>query len=256
MNGETAPVRGRERGESIGPIPGLDQASLSEARHMTAQQMVYDILRRGILRGSLRPGTRLPQADIAAQLSLSTTPVREALQRLSSEGLVRIDAHRGALVRGLNIEELTEVYELRMVLEPLAIRKAVPLITESELRRAEELCARMDELRDDAASWAEANRDFHAILAEAARSPYLNEILEGLRNKAMPYVRLSAGLADTFHGAANAEHRQLLHACRDRDAERAARIELRHLATTRDLTMDAARAGLGPDAPERSGVHG
>lgn len=248
MSGETESAPGdreRGRGGSARPAPVLDSTVLP-ARHMTAQQMVYDILRRRILRGSLPPGTRLLQADIASQLSLSTTPVREALQRLSTEGLVRIDAHRGALVRGLNIEELTEVYELRMVLEPLAIRKAVLLITDSELARAEDLCAKMDEL-DDAAAWAEANRDFHAILAEAARSPYLNEILESLRDKAMPYVRLSMGLRETFHGGANAEHRQLLHACRDRDPEHAARIELRHLASTRDLTMNAARAGLGQE---------
>lgn len=220
---------------------------------MTAQQMVYDILSRRILLGSLPPGTRLLQADIAAQLSLSTTPVREALQRLSTEGLVRIDAHRGAIVRGLNVDELTEVYELRMVLEPLAIRKAVHLITEPELARAAELCDRMDELTGDPAAWAEANRDFHAVLAEAARSPYLNEILQGLRNKAMPYVRLSMGLQDTFHGAANAEHRQLVEACRDRDPDRAARIELAHLTTTRDLTMNAARAGSGEPGDGASG---
>lgn len=244
MNGEPEQVRDGHvpAPGGVGPSAPADPVALPQVRHRTAQQMAYEVLRRRILLGTLAPGTRLLQAEIATQLALSTTPVREALQRLSSEGLVRIDAHRGAIVRGLNVDELTEVYELRMVLEPLAIRKAAIRITEPELRRAEEFCARMDALTEDAAAWSEANRDFHAVLAEAARSPYLNEILQGLRNKAMPYVRLSMGLRDTFHGAANAEHRELLGACQDRDPERAAAIALHHLATTRDLTMDAARA--------------
>jgi DNA-binding GntR family transcriptional regulator len=208
---------------------------------MTAQQMAYDILRQNILRGSLPPNTRLLQADIAAQFGLSTTPVREALQRLASEGLVRIDAHRGAVVRGLNVDELTEIYELRMVLEPLAIRKAAMRITQSELKRAEELCTRMEALHDDVTAWAEANRDFHALLAEAAHSPHLIEILQSLRDRAMPYVRLSMGFQDSFADTADMEHRQLVEACRNREPETAAEIELRHLATTRDLTLVAVR---------------
>lgn len=223
----------------------LDTAPLLDRRRMTAQQMAYDILRHNILRGSLPADTRLLQADIAAQLGLSTTPVREALQRLASEGLVRIDMHRGAVVRGLNVDELTEIYELRMVLEPLAIRKAALRITPDELKRVEDLCARMESLHDDATAWAEANRDFHALLAAAAHSPYLIEMLQSLRDKAMPYVRLSMGLRDSFPETADDEHRQMVEACRNREPDAAAEIELRHLATTRNLTLTAVGSATG-----------
>lgn len=248
MNGGTGPAPSKR----VQPGPSeraaeLDVSPMLERRRMTAQQMAYAILRENILRGSLRPDTRLPQADIAAQLGLSTTPVREALQRLASEGLVRIDVHRGAIVRGLNVDELTEIYELRMVLEPLAIRKAALRITPPELSRAEELCTRMETLHDDATAWAEANRDFHALLAGAAHSPYLIEILQSLRDKAMPYVRLSMGLRDSFSETANTEHRQLVEACRNQEPETAAEIEMRHLAATRDLTLAVIRpASAGP----------
>jgi DNA-binding GntR family transcriptional regulator len=257
MTGGTGPVPGRRAPrDAAEPTTELDAGPLLERRRMTAQQIAYEILRQNILRGSLRPDTRLLQAEIAAQLGLSTTPVREALQRLASEGLVRIGIHRGAVVRGLNVDELTEIYELRMVLEPLAIRKAALRITPAELQRAEKLCTKMEALHDDAAAWTEANRDFHAILAEAAHSPYLIEMLQGLRDKAMPYVRLSMGLRDSFPDRAEIEHRQLLEACRNRAPEAAAEIELQHLAATRDLTMAAVRPesatadGAAPPAAE------
>ena len=217
-----------------------------ELRHMTAQQVAYNTLRRRIIRGTLPANTRLIQAEIAAQLSLSTTPVREALRRLASEGLVRIDTHRGAVVRGLNVDELTEIYELRMALEPLAVRKAAMRISATEMSRAEALCRQMDALEDPEA-WAEANRDFHAILTEAAASPYLIDILEGLRDKSMPYVRLSANLRGSFSSAANTEHWQLLDSCRRRDPDRAAEITTRHLEATRDLVTKARDEGQGSD---------
>jgi len=163
----------------------------------------------------LEPGTRLGQNELAAQLSLSTTPVREALRRLAAEGLVRIDAHRGAIVRGLDLDELDEIYELRLLLEPLAIRKATERMTEAEFAEAEALLVRMDEI-DDPGGWAETNREFHAVFARAARSPSLTRILGSLRDSAAPYVQMSIARSTEFAAAANNEHRQLLEACRRR----------------------------------------
>ena len=108
------------------PTPVALDTDLSGAAYpRTAQQIAYAILRRSIMNGTLAPGTRLTQNQVAAQLSMSTTPVREALRRLASDELIRIDAHRGAIVRGLDRQELIDVYELRVLLEPLAMRKAV-----------------------------------------------------------------------------------------------------------------------------------
>lgn len=92
--------------------------------------------RRAILRGDLREGTRLQQNALAKQLQVSTTPVRETLGRLAGDGLVRIDPHRGVLVRGLDDDELEEIYQLRQILEPIATRKA-ERITDKELDEAE-----------------------------------------------------------------------------------------------------------------------
>lgn len=213
---------------------GLDFEPGSHPR--TAQQLAYEVVRREILRGNLAPGTRLTQSDIAAQLSLSTTPVREALRRLASEDLVRIDAHRGAIVRGVDKHELREIYEIRMLLEPLAMRKATLRISDEELDRAEQLWERMNDF-DDVADWAEANRSFHAVFAAAAASPTLIRIVGALRDSAANYVRWLVVADPDLPARANQEHRDLLDACRSRDADRAARVEEAHLLSTFNAMM-------------------
>jgi DNA-binding GntR family transcriptional regulator len=200
-------------------------------------------VRRAILRGDLPPGTRLTQSDIAARLSLSTTPVREALRRLASEDLVRIDAHRGAIVRGVDKDELREIYEIRLLLEPLAMRKATLRITDDELDRAERLWQQMNDTSDPG-DWAEANRAFHAVFADAASSTTLIRILGTLRDSAANYVRWLTVADPGLPVRANQEHRRLLDACRSRDADEAARIEEEHLLSTfRAMMSDLPEPG-------------
>lgn len=200
-------------------------------RPKTNQDWVYETVRQAIMRGTVAPGTRLNQSELAAELSMSTTPVREALRRLAGDGLVRIDSYRGAIVRELDKSDLEEVYELRLILEPLATRKAAERITEQELDAAERLWEKMND-PTDADIWVETNRDFHAIFAGAAQSPNLFPILKSLRDHAAPYVRLSITLDGTIPKSSNEEHRQLLDACRRRDGDLAAAIEERHLRAT------------------------
>ena len=234
---------GRESG-AVSGVPaatpdglGLGRWVEPGARPRTAQQMAYEAVRRAILRGALAPGTRLTQSDLAGRLSLSTTPVREALRRLASEGLVRIDAHRGAIVRGVDKDELREIYEIRLLLEPLAIRKAVLRITDAELDHAERLWRRMDDHLDPA-DWAEANREFHAIFARAAASPTLIRVTGTLRDSAAHYVHWLSVADPGLPVRANQEHRSLLDACRARDAEAAAVVEQEHLMSTFAAMME------------------
>lgn len=204
----------------------------------TAQQLAYTVLRESIMNGSLPPGTRLAQVDVASKLSLSTTPVREALRRLASDGFVRIDTHRGAIVRGLDRKELEGIYELRLLLEPLGIRKAVRNISAQELTAAESICASM-EATSDAEQWSEWNREFHAIFARASAAPTLERILQGLRDSAALYVLWSMVASTERTETANREHRELLEAVRKRDEDRAAAIETQHLLRTLESIVNA-----------------
>src|SRR5690242_7828107 len=95
---------------------GFPDLAISGGRR-TAHEFVRESLRRAILRGDLTGGERLIQADIAATLEVSTTPVREALRDLAAEGLISLDRHRGGVVRGLNWEDMEEIRKIRHQLE-------------------------------------------------------------------------------------------------------------------------------------------
>src|SRR5687767_15583832 len=114
----------------------------------TAHEFVKDSLRRAILRGDLSGGARLIQADLAAMLNVSTTPVREALRDLATEGLITLDRHRGGVVRELNWQEMEAIRLIRHQLEPLAVRLVVENITDAELDEAERFRGRMAKERD------------------------------------------------------------------------------------------------------------
>lgn len=204
---------------------------VTTGRSRTAHEFVHGALRHAILRGDLPGGTRLVQAELATQLDVSTTPVREALRDLANEGLIRFDPHRGAIVREMRIEEVREIYELRKLLEPMSIRRAVDRISDRELQRATDLQNQMDTERDPG-RWVELNRAFHAVFADAADSPRLQSILAGLRDSAAVYVGLSLKVQPTRMKTGNDDHHALLDAVRRRDADAAAEIELRHLEST------------------------
>lgn len=207
--------------------------NLRTEKRRTAQEVAYEAMKAAILRGDLPEGARLQQSKLAAQLNVSTTPVREALSRLASEGLVRIDPHRGAIVRGLDDDELEEIYQLRQILEPLAAKKAAGIITEEALNEAEELWRRMED-HTDPSEWAENNRQFHALIVTASNAPRLTSILKGLRDSSTRYVQWSLTVNPQRFVSANRDHRALIDACRARDSEGAAAIEAQHLSGTLD----------------------
>jgi DNA-binding GntR family transcriptional regulator len=207
----------------------LDLAGAQRSR--TAHQFVYDALRRLILSGGLAGGVRLVQADLAKQLGVSTTPVREALRDLATEGLIRLDPHRGAVVRELDDAEVREIYELRRLLEPLSIQYAVERMSDSALEAAEGLADQM-EAESDSGAWVDLNRRFHALFADASGMPRLQAILESLRDSAAVYVGLSIKLKPEQMVNGNLDHRRLLAAVRRRDTAASVEVELAHLDST------------------------
>lgn len=223
----------------------MDRARKNSGRGFrTAQEVVVERLRGRILAGELRPGDRLLQAELADEMQTSTTPVREALWELAGAGLLDVDPHRGVIVHIPTLDELTDIYDLRVLLEPLAICAAIDNITEDELRRAEEMIEEM--VGDpDARAVAIHNSEFHEILVAASRRPRLTEILTRLNNVAMIYVVSNLYRMPGRVKKAIEEHRELIAACRARDKEAAKALMVTHLRGTLVLSQEAFEQATG-----------
>jgi DNA-binding GntR family transcriptional regulator len=209
---------------------------------VTAHEFVLDTLRRAILGGAMTGGTRLVQADIAGRLSVSTTPVREALRDLAAEGLVVFRPHIGAVVRELDLDELVELYDIRKSLEPLAIRRTAARITADELAGAYALVKEMEQETDPAA-WAELNRKFHGALEDAAQAPFIRSVLKGVQDIAAIYVAHSLIVQPSRILSGNKEHRALIAALRRHDEDGAAALLVAHLDSTLRAILKAQSGG-------------
>lgn len=212
-------------------------------RARTAHEHARTALRAAILDGTLGAGARLVQTELANALGVSTTPVREALRDLATEGLVAFDPHRGALVRALALDEVREIYQLRIVLEPLMVERVIEDVTTDDLDRAADLCARM-ERESDISRWVELNRDFHAVLSGNSRDSRLETILAGLRDSAASYVAVSLQIGPLQTRKANDEHRELVRIYRRRDKDAAARLTVQHLESTLAAIEEGRNPGL------------
>lgn len=215
----------------------LDLGDNTSRARRTAHEYVRDSIRLAILRGALAPGARLVQADVARELGVSTTPVREALRDLATEGLVDLDAHRGALVTRFDAEELLEIHGLAKLLEPEAMRLAAAVGDHECLERAGWLIEEM-ERETDVGRWAELNRRFHESLVGGVRNRRLLHVLKGLRDAQAPYIGLALRQTDYDLAGANDDHRALVAAIRAGDGERAAAIASEHA----DLAARTLRA--------------
>lgn len=203
----------------------------AHSRSRTAHEYVRTELRSAILNGELADNTRLLQSEIGRQLGVSTTPVREALRDLATEGLVIFDAHRGALVRALSLGEVREIYQLRMVLEPLLVERVVDPISNEALDRAHTLWQQMEK-EADTSVWVQHNHAFHMVLAEPAAGSRLFKILKGLRDTASKYVGASLKANPDQRIRANAEHGRMLELFRQRDTDALAELTIEHLHST------------------------
>lgn len=193
---------------------------------LTTSEQVAARLRREIQLGELKPGTRLRQNEIAQRFGVSTTPVREALALLQADGLVRIDAHRGAEVYRPTLEEMSESYEIREALERLAIAKAIPNLNDVIFEELDRLIAEMREEIDDQ-RWLDLNNRFHMTIYRASGMNQLCSIIESIRSASSVYIHMF--VAHQQAARTDDEHEEILEACKAGDVSRAQRAISAHL---------------------------
>lgn len=207
-------------------------------RRLTAYQYAIETLRTEILQGNLKAGDRLRQDDLARRLEMSTTPVREALRTLVSEGLVFFDVHRGAVVRGLTIEDVNELYRLRKTLEPMMAEQALATIREENIAQAQALHAEML-ATSDVAKWTELNQAFHAALWASQDNSRLAHLIKTLRDASGPYIALSLYMRPIHVDVSNQEHQKMLDEYRARDVAAIRRHTEDHLDATLRIIVKA-----------------
>ena len=193
-------------------------------------------LRAEIMQGSLPGGQPLRQDQIAARFGVSKIPVREALVQLKAEGLVSLAPNRGASVVQLSPAEAREIYIMRAALEPAVLRRAIPHLTIADLARAEETLDVMDR-EQNVARWGELNWEFHATLYEPADLPRLMEWVRTLHSNVARYLILYLATLD-HQRVSQAEHRQLVWACRQGDVEAAEGILIQHLESAANSLVE------------------
>jgi DNA-binding GntR family transcriptional regulator len=206
----------------------------SAPTHYTTQESVVDRLRGLILSRTLRPGERLVQSELAEQFGVSRTPIREALHKLASDGLVTLSPHKGASVADFSLSELEDIYSIRIAIEGYGAYLATQNITDEDLAQLEALLRQMKEAFQMGDRWRllEVNRQFYLVLYAIAERPRLYELIVRHLDLADLYRRMAFTL-DHMYTNTIAEHEQLLATLRQRSpeaVERLARIQLQRTA--------------------------
>ena len=204
-------------------LPALPPASL--------RRRASDVLRAAIVAGRLRPGDRLKEEELAAQLGVSRGPVREALRQLEHEGLVASLPYRATEVLGVSQEEIAEVLvPIRLTLESFAFRKAMPLLTEADLAELEGLVGRMRAAgeRGDPDRLAEDDVAFHELVIERSGQPHCLQIWRSIEPRVRAYFRRDAPV-HPHAGEIADEHDALVRALRARDEARLIETLARHI---------------------------
>ena len=217
------------------PIRHIVAEHLREGEGRLTTDDIVLVLQEAIVRGIYAPGRALRQDELALILGVSKIPVREALRTLQANGFVDLPHNRGAVVKELTLSQLREAFDLRQMLEPQLMRAAVPKLDEATLLDAEALVRRMDGERN-AWAFSKLNARFHRLLYEAADKPLSMQILGMLQGhiQRMSFMQLSlSGL----NRSANEDHREIVAACRTRDAEAAARLVAEHVDTVKNIVL-------------------
>ena len=226
----------------------------------TRTEQVYEVLRSELLNGVLPPSQKLKMVELAERFGASQSVIREALTRLTEQGLLVATPQRGFRVRDLSIEDITELTETRVQVESLALRLAVErgdLQWETGILAAHHRLERTPVTRDDGTvseDWSVQHRDFHVVLLTGCSNRRLESVANSLRDSAELYRRWYWVLTGDHQRDLAREHRQLKELALARNADRAIEVLTEHIDRAPRLLIAYAREhgvdDLTPPAPQ------
>lgn len=194
------------------------------------RDIVFEALREAVIAGQLRPGERLMEVQLAEELGVSRTPVREAIRKLELEGFVIMVPRKGAYVSDMSIKDVTDVFEIRRALEGLAAELAAERMTDEELEELERILVGTAETtaRLDVLSTVDMDTGFHQVIYEASRNEKLSSMLYHLREQIQRFRTQSLSRPGRLKRAL-VDHRGIVDALRQRDTELARRLAEQHI---------------------------
>lgn len=191
-------------------------------------------LRRRILSGDLGPGAPLNQNELATEFALNRSQVREALTALSEERLVRMRPYATAVVAPFSLDEFQELHEIRIALEPMLSRLALPAVSRQHILEMRNLLEEMA-YTTDGATWLDANDEFHATLYRLANRPWLVEIVDRARRLNSRYNRVLVFVLEDRHG--EDDHQAILEAIEAQDSRALEERLIYHIKKGHDVVL-------------------
>jgi DNA-binding GntR family transcriptional regulator len=205
-------------------------------------EIVYDKLRTAIIEGTLNPGERLMEVQLAEEMGISRTPVREAIRKLELDGFVVMVPRKGTYVSTLSLKDISDVFEIRASLEALAAGLAAERITPEEEKELKKII--LDEVKfsknEDVENSIKFDTDFHEVLYKASRNKKLVNIINNLREQIQRYRTASL----TYPGRlkiAHEEHKKIAEAICDNDVERAKELAKKHIEISENNLLEMLR---------------
>lgn len=209
----------------------MDRNNLRLNDRSTLHERVVSRLRDAIVKGEFQPGERLVQEELAAAMGVSRMPIREALRQLEKEGLVTLEAHKGAIVTPVAPEDIEEIYELRATLEAMAAEKSMQNLTHEDRQNLKQLVEAMEQavLQGDVEQFVELNADFHKLLRKGCSWRRIQTFLDMLWNGFPPHTpnMLPGQMDRSLH-----EHKEMVAAIDSSNGEQLKEIMQRHILRT------------------------
>lgn len=213
-------------------------------RHQTLREKILETIRDAILRGSLKPGERVSEPELAERFGISRTPIREAFRQLESEGYLQVIPRKGAVVASLSERDVEEFYAIKIILEGFAARMAAEKMSVKDIEKLEAINEKLKKLADeeDVKNFFKVHDEFHEVFIKAAGNEKLLELINQLIMR-FKRLRLASLSQPGRMNVSVQEHEQLIEAFKRQDGKTADSL-VRHTAT---LGAKALIAGLSED---------
>lgn len=212
--------------------------------HKTLREQIVESIRNAIVNGKLPAGERIAEPDLAERFGISRTPIREAIRQLESEGFITVVPRKGAIVASLSARDVSEFYDLKMILEGYAARQAAAVISEKDLQRMETVNVQMEAAarKQDVRRVIELHNEFHGIFVAAGGNERLHAIVQNLVMQFQRFRLILATKGRSLDGSIR-QHGEIIEALRARDAERAESLVRNNAAYGKRLLLEELAKG-------------